>query len=97
MTKKQRGGKSIHLEEKGQLEKIKMRSLPKRNNREKQNTEDIPLKQKKDTAKLDVSATIEVVEIIQGMENGKVVKREIFEVDLWSSSEFRNTNFRRIR
>ena len=90
-------GKNIHLEEKGQLEKIKMRSLPKRNNREKQNTEDIPLKQKKDLAKLDVSATVEVVEIIQSMENGKVLKREIFEVDLWSSSEFQNTNFRRIR
>lgn len=47
-------------------------------------------------AKQNVSATVEVLEIIQSMGNGKVVKREIFVVDLGSSSEFRYTNFRRI-
>lgn len=46
-------------------------------------------------AKQNVSATSEALEIIQGMENGKV-KRESLEVDLWFSSEFRYTDFRRI-
>lgn len=48
----------------------------------------IPLRQEKVLAKQNVSATVEVLEIFQGMENGKVVKREIFAVNLWSSSEF---------
>lgn len=47
-------------------------------------------------AKQNVSATVKVLEVIQGMENGEFVKRTIFEVGLWSSSEFQGTCFRRI-